>query len=312
MKDDPGGTGPAYGRAPRAGEIERVLVAADLEKPQVGELLGALEPFLRERGVEVVVEGRVRSFDADRAAEVFAPRPGSDTTGDLALVLGGDGALLGVIRALCDRPIPTLGINFGRVGFLASVPAGRWRPALERLFDGHGVVEPRMRMIATLERAEQPPVRLVALNDAVVSRSPSPGVMTVELHVGGRWVADYRADGLILATPSGSTAHSLSAGGPILADPMNGLVATPICPMALSYRPIVLSADHEVEVRLQSSPGGAILVADGQGFHPLDEGDRVCIERHPVPFPLLSWEELDPYRRLRSRLGWTQHPRGAK
>jgi NAD+ kinase len=117
-------------------------------------------------------------------------------------------------------------------------------------------------------------------------------------------VTDYRADGLIIATPSGSTAYSLAAGGPVLAPTLEALVVTPVCPHSLSHRPIVLGPDAELKLVLKRSSGIATLVVDGQGFYPLQQGDEVRLKRHPVPFPLLVQPGLDPYRRLRDRLGW--------
>ena len=231
-------------------------------------------------------------------------RAGQDLP-DLVVVLGGDGAILGVVRAYADQPVPTIGINFGRVGFLASVPSGHWREALEPTLRGRAPVEPRMRLEARLEGVGGAPVRAVALNDVVVGRGATQGMLTVGLHVDGDWVTDYRADGLILATPSGSTAHSLSAGGPILFPSMGAIVATPICPQGLSYRPIILRDTSHLEVVVQASSGITTLAVDGQGFFPVREGERVRIQRHPQPYPLLSWEGLDPYRRLRERLGWS-------
>jgi len=290
-------------RAPGAGEVRRVLVAANVRKPEVREFLERHGPWLKQRVDSVVVEEDVRAFAQRRArldaAEAAAERP------DLVVVLGGDGAMLGAVRAFGRDPVPTLGINFGRVGFLASTPASRWKEALTDVLEGRGQLDPRMRLIARLFTARNDPVETPALNDIVVGSGPHQGMMEVSLEVEGAWVADYRADGLIVATPSGSTAHSLSAGGPILAPSMLGLVVTPISPLGLSYRPVVLHPDSELVLTVRSSDVTTLSV-DGQGFHPMGLGDRVEVRRHPVPYPLLAWKELDPYRRLRSRLGWTR------
>jgi NAD+ kinase len=130
------------------------------------------------------------------------------------------------------------------------------------------------------------------------------GLATIHLEVGQQWVSDYRADGLILATPSGSTAHSLAAGGPILAPEMGGIVVTPICAHTLSHRPLVLHPDSEIVLRVSEVTGLVTLAVDGQGFHPLVQGDSVHVRRHPEPYPLLTRPGLDSWRRLRERLGW--------
>jgi NAD+ kinase len=241
-----------------------------------------------------------------REREALSARRSAKDVPDLVVVLGGDGALLGAVRAFAHTPVPTLGINLGRVGFLASTPAKHWREALEGVLDGEGVLEPRMRVVATIGDHDASSLDAIALNEVLVAHGTAPGMLTLALSVGGEWVADYRCDGLILATPSGSTAHSLSAGGPILFPSMLGLVVTPICPQGLSYRPIVLHPDSSIEIRVKESSADTLLVLDGQAFHPLQVGEVVRARRHPVAYPLLAWSELDAYRRLRDRLGWSE------
>jgi len=289
--------------APSAGAVRRVLVLADAAKPGVREAREELVPWLEERVARVDVEDDVRSFCRARA-ELDARAAAADAP-DLVVVLGGDGAILGAVRAFAQAPVPTVGINFGRVGFLASTPAGSWRETLTGILGGEGVLDLRMRLEVVLDRRRGKEVRATALNDAVLARGAHQGMLTLGLSVGGEWVTDYRADGLIVATPSGSTAHSLSAGGPILFPSMRGLVVTPICPQGLSYRPIVLHTDSEVEIVVKASEGVTTLAVDGQGFFEMRQGDGVVISRHPVPYPLLAWQALDPYRRLRERLGWS-------
>jgi NAD+ kinase len=164
-----------------------------------------------------------------------------------------------------------------------------------------------MRLAAELLPRTGGPLRVVALNEVVVQRGLTQGMLTVGLSVDGDWVADYRADGLIVATPSGSTAHSLSAGGPILFPSMLALVVTPICPQGLAARPIVMPPDTQLSVRLAYASGMTTLVADGQTHYQMEIGDRVLVERHPEPYPLHAMPELDPSRRLRERLGWSKN-----
>jgi NAD+ kinase len=305
------GASSAPPKAPGPGEIARVLVVADLHKPGVREFGWQLLPWLESRVARVELQGDVRAFVQARTGQVKPTDGGAlepDLLPDLVVVLGGDGAILAAVRAFADHPVPTVGINFGRVGFLASTPVSHWEEVLAGILAGQGVLEPRMRLAARQiprELGGGEPVRAVALNDVVVQRGMTQGMMTLALHVDGEWVTDYRADGLILATPSGSTAHSLSAGGPILFPSMLGLVVTPICPQGLSYRPLVLHPDSKLEINVRASAGLTTLVIDGQGFYPMRQGDSVQLARHPVPYPLLAWAALDPYRRLRERLGWS-------
>jgi len=276
--------------------IERVLVLADGRKPRVRELLQRLRSWLQKR-VEVQVADDVRAF-GELAPEKRGPRP------DLVVVLGGDGTILAAVRAFADAPVPTLGINFGRVGFLTSAEAAQWEQVLDGILGGQRQLEPRLRLQAELHSRGKAPVRVLALNDIVLTRGAFQGMLELSLSAGGRWVTDYRADGLIVATPSGSTAYSLAAGGPVLSPTLEALVVTPICPHSLSHRPIVLEPDAQLVLELKRSSGIATLVVDGQGFYPVQQGESVRFTRHPVPFPLLVQPGLDPYRRLRDRLGW--------
>ena len=271
-------------------------MVARVQKAGVEDLLAELEAFLAGRVGGVRIERDVEAF-FERAREVAPPRP------DLVVVLGGDGMLLGVASVFAARPVPILGINFGRVGFLASTPAGHWRETLESVLEGRGRLEHRMRLRArwTVRGQEK---EALALNDLVVQRGSHQGMLTVALQVGDDWVTSYRADGLIVATPSGSTAYSLSAGGPIVAPSVPGIVVTPICSQGLSNRPLVLSDDEEIRLVVSASSGVTTLAIDGKSHYPLAEGEIVRLARHPEDYPVYAMPDLDPYRRLRSRLGW--------
>lgn len=284
---------PAFEREPFTGAVRRVMLLADPVKVHVDRTLGELEPWLAARVESVQVVRDLRKFNA-ADAERAAP--------DLVVVLGGDGSILGAVRAFASQPVPVLGINFGRVGFLASVAVGDWEAALTEVLGGQAVLEPRMRLVA--EGFGTRPIASVALNDVYLQRGAVQGMLSISVQVGDQWVTDYRADGLIVATPSGSTAHSLAAGGPIMAPSMRGIVLTPVCPQSLSHRPIVLHPDSVLHLRIDRSSGLTTLAVDGQGFFPLRQGDEVSVRRHPVTYPLLARPGSNPYRRVRERLGW--------
>lgn len=286
----------------RSTRLERVLVLADAGKKPVDALLRDLEPWLAERVGEVRLARDVRAFYKERLARSRTSEPAWRP--DALVVLGGDGAILAAVRAFADEPVPTLGINFGRVGFLALAESKDWRGALEELCAGRTVPEPRMRIEATFAGHQGEPVRAIALNDVVFTRGAFQGMLTLALRVRGTWVTNYRADGLIVGTPTGSSAYSLAAGGPLLAPSMEGLVVTPVCPQALSHRSIVLGGDEELEVTVAEASGVTTLVVDGQGFYPMQPGARVVLRRHPTPWPLHARPGHDPYQRWRARLGW--------
>ncbi len=300
MTSSPDDPSPRAARAPSAGAVRRVLVLADSDKADVERTLRELEPFLRERVESLVVERDLRAFGR-RAQDGGVEGP---ELPDLVVVLGGDGSILAAVRAFSRHPVPTLGVNFGRVGFLASVLVNEWRASLLEVLEGRASVEPRLRLVIRTRARGGEEVQAVALNDAVLARGATQGMVSVRLSEGGRWVSDYRADGLIVATPSGSTAHSLAAGGPILAPAVGGIVVTPICAHALSQRPLVLHEGAELELSVLSTGGLVTLAVDGQGFHGLEQGQCVRIARHPEPYPILARPGSSPYLRLRERLGW--------
>ncbi|MFT5287336.1 MAG: NAD+ kinase [Planctomycetota bacterium] len=289
--------------APDHGSVHRTLVVADMDKSVVREFTEELLPWLRSRIKHVELQPLLdfqSKFEELQSGEDPAP------AFDLVIVLGGDGAMLTVVRAFGEQPVPTLGINFGRVGFLASTPVSHWRETVAGVLAGEGVIEGRMRISFEIESKRGPASGGVALNDVIVNRAAHQRMLTVSLTVGETWVTDYRADGLIVATPSGSTAYSLSAGGPILLPGVGAMLVTPICPQGLASRPIVLQPDADLTFELTYASGITTLVSDGQSYYPIEPGDRVHLRRHPVPYPLLTMPDLDPYRRLRDRLGWAQ------
>ncbi len=286
--------------------IRRALILANFAKEEVRELASELRPWLAARVDEVGLETDIRAFCLAREASDRATR--SAAAPDLVIVLGGDGALLGAVRAFAAEPVRTLGINLGRVGFLASTPATRWRDTLEHVLRGECKVEHRMRLRAEWTDAQGETRSMVALNDVTLQRDSHQGMLRASLSVGDDWVTEYRADGLILATPSGSTAYSLSAGGPILVPAVEALVVTPICSQGLANRPIVLDAGSAFTIQLNSPGSTTTLVVDGQAYHSLEHGDELRVTRHPERYPLYAMPGLDPYRRLRDRLGWGGAP----
>jgi len=271
--------------------IHRVLCLADGSKPPALEFLDKLEVYLVARGLDV------QCLRSVRALQESMP----DTRPDLVLVLGGDGAMLGAVRAFNAAPVPILGINFGYLGFLAGTPSSCAFEVLDRVLAGDTEPELRMRLVAEFDGGQS----AVALNDVVLQRGSHQGLLVSSLSVGDEWVTNLRGDGLIVATPSGSTAYSLAAGGPGVEPSMRCFVVTPLAAQGLANRPIVLGPDAELVLEVIESAGISTVVVDGQGYFPLQPGAHVRIRRHPVPYPLFAMPDLDPYRRLRERLGWS-------
>jgi NAD+ kinase len=225
---------------------------------------------------------------------------------DLLIVLGGDGTLLGVARALGDEATPILAVNLGTLGFLAETARDELYRVLEEVLGGRFLAEERMRLEVRVERGGSESGRYLALNDAVIARSTAPSrVIDLETWADGMEVTTYHADGLIAATPTGSSAYSLSAGGPLLLPTSSAILLTPICPHTLSQRPLVLPPESDLELRVRDARGGEVhLTVDGQVGCELEEGDRVRVRRAKIPVQLLVPPGRNRYQVMREKLGW--------
>lgn len=255
---------------------------------------------LKERGVEVHAD----PYAAHWLDVPACSRAELATRTELLVVLGGDGTLLAVAREAGAVQVPILGVNQGALGFLAEVAPDEVQGALDPILAGDFQTVSRMRFEVGTEREGEPLGGHLALNDAVITRSELSRVLDIETSIDGVAVTTYHGDGLIVATPTGSTAYSLSAGGPILHPALDALVLTPICPHTLTQRPIVLPPTACVEARVILREGRAQLTVDGQEGWTLEHGDRVTVRRseHPVQFV------VSPFRSrfdvLRSKLRW--------
>ncbi|HEY9156479.1 NAD(+)/NADH kinase [Candidatus Binatus sp.] len=199
---------------------------------------------------------------------------------DLIVVLGGDGTLLGVARLVASKGIPILGVNLGGLGFLTEVAIKEAPAALRRILDGDYQVDRRIMLEAIVERAaEQFTQPFLALNDVVVGKGPLGGMLQLDVFAGHKAFCSYRADGLIIATPTGSTAYALSAGGPIVFPTVNAIVVAPICPHTLSNRPVVLPDSFEIEIHVKAPDHDAIFTVDGQESAQLGPTDVIRIHR---------------------------------
>src|SRR5512147_2255895 len=263
--------------------IRCVGVAIKAGEPRALAAVRDLAKWLAERDVRAC-------FEPDAAAaigEVGVSRAEMVRRADLLVVLGGDGTLLAVARAVEERAVPILGINLGTLGFLVEVSVDEMTAALARALAGEMTIEPRMRLAVRLVREGRALRSWLALNDAVITKGASARIVDLEAHADGQLVTTYHADGLIVSTPTGSTAYSLSAGGPILMPDVPSLLLTPICPHALTQRPLVLPDSAAIEVVVHPRGGEVQLAIDGQEGAPLHEGDRVAVRRSEHPALLL-------------------------
>jgi len=256
--------------------------------------------FLLSKSLAVVVNEPL-SFLADIEVISISEFPQNC---DLTIAIGGDGTLLSASRALSGTDLPIVGINIGRLGFLADVRLARLEQQLSQILDGHYRKDTRFLMHASVVNGDVHPVGK-AMNDVVVHTHQSLHMIEFETYIDGRFLNSQRADGLVVATPTGSTAYAMSAGGPILDVNLDALVLASVCPHTLSNRPLVIAATSVIEIVLsENNTTSAMVTCDGRPGHILQPGDTVRIERHPSDITLLHLENHDHYSILRAKLEW--------
>jgi len=280
--------------------IRRVGVVLKPSSLEATELGRQLVEELERRGLEAILD-RESAAACGRDSEVSRSALASRV--NLMIVLGGDGTLLSVTRGEL-KGTPVLGINMGSLGFLTEHSAEELFPMLEAVLEGKAEIQRRERLAVSVETPGGDRLTHHVLNDAVVTKSALARVVTLAVHVNGQLLSRFRADGLIVATPTGSTAYSLSAGGPILYPTLDVIVVTPICPHTLTNRPIVLSLSSVVEVRLESPSEEVYLTLDGQEGFPLTTHDVVHIKRCEEPVFLIEHPNRTYFQVLHRKLKW--------
>lgn len=268
----------------------------------LAEIVPSLLAWLAERGVETLI-------DAETAASLKRSEDGKTRheigqMADLLLVLGGDGTLLAAAREAAPRGIPILPINLGGLGFLTSFTQEELYPALEDALMGRAGIEERVLLLAERMHNGSVLTQQRVLNEAVVHKGTLARMIELELHIDGGFVCRYRADGLIVATPTGSTAYSMSAGGPIVHPAVESILVTPICPHTLSDRPVVVPDTSSIELRMAENSDSVFLTLDGQTGVPLQLGDRVRITRATERLKLIHPLQKTYFEILRNKLKW--------
>ena len=282
--------------------MKRVGIVAKPDAPRAPEVVARLVDWLAARTITATLDKETAGIvPAIRAAAAHrAELPGMV---DLLIVLGGDGTLLSVARAVGDLGVPILGVNLGGLGFMTATTLDEMLPALEAMLAGRMVIEERLMLLARVVRNGTTTCEHMALNDLVITKSAMSRIISLAVSVEGQYATAYRADGLIISTPTGSTAYSLSAGGPILFPLVDAIVLTPICSHTLTNRPIVLAASDRVEVTVQSDQE-IMLTVDGQVGVGLRERDVVEIVKSPARMRLVRFPQKDFFSVLRTKLKW--------
>lgn len=260
-----------------------------------------LERWLTDRGHTVVR----RPSDADIPT---TPRSQNEAAPDglhFVVVLGGDGTLLSAVRWLGDNQVPILGIKFGELGFLAEAGEEQIHMAVQAILDNHFTTWPRMRLDAEIWRGGERLAHEIVFNDVVINKGALARLALIKTHVDDRHLTDYRADGLIVATPTGSTAYSLAAGGPIMHPAVEGILLTPICPFTLTNRPLIVPPGSRIKIQLAERSADIMLTFDGQVGLPIDESHTILIRKADRPVNLITLPERNFFDVLRTKLKWS-------
>ncbi len=287
--------------------IKRVGIVVKPHQPEALKTLCGIVEWLSRRGIALVggpeIESERIEHETGCGVEVVAAiNLGASV--DLVLVLGGDGTMIATARLLGDQEVPVLGVNYGGLGYLAEFRIEELYAALESILEGNYAVQKRLMLAVELVRNAEPITHHRVLNDVVINKSALARIIEIEAYLNTQFVNSFRADGLIIATPTGSTAYNLSAGGPVIFPSMNAIVITPICPFTLSNRPIVVPDAATIELRLITSNEDVSLTLDGQVGFPLKPEDRVVIRKSRTTFNLIQPMNRNYFEVLRDKLRW--------
>jgi NAD+ kinase len=287
--------------SPLASFPKTAAILSRPERPEVAQILPGLFIWLAEHGYRVIIDTETAGYIAGQ--EIVPRGQMAAHSLDLVVVLGGDGTLLSAARVTAAVDVPLLGVNLGSLGFLTEVPLPSLYSMLDAIAQGRAAVEHRSLMQVQLLREGAVRDNYLVFNDAVVNKTVLARLNTYDLYIDKAFVSSYRADGMIIATPTGSTAYSLSAGGPVLMPSVNAFVITPVAPHSLTHRPLVVPDSVEIEILLRSEEDVAYLSLDGQPGLDLRDGDRVrcCRSEHHVN---LFRTGADFFHVLRTKLKW--------
>jgi NAD+ kinase len=289
-------------------KIKNVGIVANIEKEKIAEYACSLKKWLEGKKVKVFLEANIAS-----AAGIYGGWKVDDLARkvDLIAVLGGDGTMLRTARHVAGHHVPIVGINMGTFGYLTEVNMNETYAAMELMLQGQLPIEKRMMLDVTVRRGKKIIGAGIVLNDVVINRGNLSRIVELETTVNNSYLITYKADGLIISTPTGSTAYSLSAGGPIVVPGNDLIIINPICPHTLTNRPIIFPENSDLQITLWSKESGATVTLDGQESYRLNSGDIVKVRKSKYATKLV----LSPHRSyveiLRSKLGWGGIPSGS-
>ena len=288
-------------------KITRIGIVLKPHQPEALTTLCELVLWLAERGIKLVGGPEIERERIEHQTGCAVDEVSTETLPtdvDLMLVLGGDGTMIATARMIGDHEVPVLGVNYGGLGYLAEFRIEELYSALESILSNNYRLDKRVMLAVELLRDEVSVTTNRVLNDVVINKSALARIIEIEAFFNGQFVNSFRADGLIVSTPTGSTAYNLSAGGPVIFPSMNAVVVTPICPFTLSNRPIVVPDDAEIELILKTDQEEVALTLDGQVGFPLKVEDRVKISKSRTMFNLIQPSNRNYFEVLRDKLRW--------
>jgi NAD+ kinase len=290
-------------------EIKEIKCVGVVVKPNHAEALKTaceLSSWLEKRGIDLIgrPHEQIERFNAENCDIDYAEAEKFQMQADLIVVLGGDGTMISTARLTGDREVLVLGINYGSLGYLTDFRIEEMFSALEAILEGRYDIDSRVMLDVEHWRDGKKLYSGRVLNDVVVNKAVLARVIEIEVNLNKLFVNSFRADGLIVSTPTGSTAYSLSAGGPIVYPSMNAIILTPICPFTLTNRPIVMPDNAEIELKLRNENEGVVLTLDGQIGHQMQTHDRVLIRKSRISFNLVQPPNRNYFDVLRNKLKW--------
>ncbi len=287
--------------------MKRIGIIAKQNKPEALAITGQLVEWLKPRGVEVYIdEEAVKSIPPDLLGLSLnaVKKEEIPSHAEMIIVLGGDGTLLSIARLVGSHPVPILGVNLGGLGFLTEITTEELYRVLERVIRGDYVTDERVVFNAAVIRREERLAEFIVLNDAVINKGALARIIDIETTINGEYLTTFKSDGLILSTPTGSTAYNLSAGGPIVHPSLHCIIITPICPHTLTNRPIMIPDDVEVRAILKSKQQEVLLTLDGQQGFVLEFGDVVEVKKAERKILLVKSPYRHYFELLREKLKW--------
>ena len=278
-------------------KLPGLILFGDPHKPHAREALDRFMQFIKGR-----TEILANCFEDSCSMETLR-------RADFAIVFGGDGTILSAARKLCETQVPTIGVNVGKLGFLAEFSVDELIKQFDQILKNKSLIEKRMVLSCSLFRCEQLVFSSIAINDVVITAGHPFRMIEVQIAIRGQNLAGCVGDGVIVSTPTGSTAYNLSAGGPILSANLEAMVITPICPHSLSFRPIVISNQNKVQLCPIRTNENTTLVLDGQISQILESGDRIEVGRYEGQFLVVNNPIRTQWDTLAAKLNWAEKPR---